>query len=81
MACQLCISVFKDIANNLNQTLFDKYVNMSCSDNILSNETCALIQNNNESVFLLFMTLLNTGVICKQLQICVFELISKFLHS
>lgn len=81
MACQLCYNVIQDITNNFNQTLFDKYVEIACNDELLSNATCSLIKNNSNSVYILFTTMLNTGIICKQLQLCLFELISKFMYT
>lgn len=81
MACQLCYDVIQDMTNNLNQTLFDKYIAIACNDELLSNATCSLIKNNSNSVYILFTTMLNTGIICKQLQLCLFELISKFMYT
>lgn len=81
MACQLCYDVIQDMTNNLNQTLFNKYIGIACNDELLSNATCSLIKNNSNSVYILFTTMLNTGIICKQLQLCLFELISKFMYT
>lgn len=81
MACQLCYNVIQDMTNNLNQTLFDKYVEIACNDTLLSNETCSFVKNNSNSVYILFTTMLHTGIICKQLQLCLFELISKFMYT
>ena len=81
MACQLCYNVIQDITNNLNQTLFDKYVEIACNDELLTNGTCSIIKNNSQGVYILFVTMLNTGIICKQLQLCLFELISKFMYT
>ena len=81
MACQLCYNVFEDMTNNLNQTLFDKYVEIACNDVLLTNGTCSVIQNNSQAVYRLLSTMLNTGIICKQLQLCLFELISKFIYK
>jgi hypothetical protein len=81
MACQLCYNVIQDMTNNFNQTLFDKYVEIACNDELLTNGTCSIIKNNSNSVYILFTTMLNTGIICKQLQLCLFELISKFMYT
>lgn len=81
MACQLCYNVIQDVTNNLNQTLFDKYVEIACNDALLTNGTCSMIQNNSQGVYSLFTAMLNTGIICKQLQLCLFELISKFIYN
>ena len=81
MACQLCYDVIQDMTNNFNQTLFDKYIEIACNDELLTNGTCSIIKNNSNSVYILFTTMLNTGIICKQLQLCLFELISKFMYT
>lgn len=81
MACQLCYNVIQDMTTNFNQTLFDKYVEIACNDAVFTNETCSIIQNNNQGVYTLFSAMLNTGIICKQLQLCLFELISKFIYK
>ena len=81
MACQLCYNVIQDMTNNLNQTLFDKYLEIACNDTLLTNGTCSIIQNNSQGVYTLFSAMLNTGIICNQLQLCLFELISKFIYG
>ena len=81
MACKMCINVIREMSHNLNYTLFEKYIDTVCKDGVLSTNTCNIILSNSSSVYTLFISLIESGMICNQIQLCLFELISKFMYN
>ena len=73
MACQLCYNAIQNITYNSNQTLIDEYIKIAYYDTLFNNETC-------NSLYILFITLLNNDIIYEHLQLCLFELISRFMY-